>query len=77
MAEAAAGIIWRKNFIKRMIKALDETSMETAKTREELDIGILERAILDSLVDRERKDQEGRTVIIRKTPDSKYYLEKL
>jgi hypothetical protein len=73
----AAGFLWRRNFTKKIIRALKGTSIETAKTRKELGVGVLERTILDSLVDKERKDEEGRTVIIRKTPDNRYYLEKL
>ena len=76
MAEVA-GILSRKNTIKKILQNLQGISKENAKTRKELDVGIFQIPILDSLVDKEVKDEQGREVKVRKTPDDKYYLEKI
>lgn len=76
MAEVA-GILSRKNTIKKILRNLKGTSKENAKTRKELDVGIFQIPILDSLVDKEVKDEQGRKVKVRKTPDDKYYLEEI
>lgn len=72
-----AGILSRKNTIKKILRNLERTSKENAKTRKELDVGVFQIPILDSLVDKEVKDEQGRKVKVKKTPDDKYYLEKL
>jgi hypothetical protein len=72
-----AGILSRKNTIKKILRNLKGTSKENAKTRKELDVGIFQIPILDSLVDKEVKDEQGRKVKVRKTPDDKYYLEEI
>jgi len=72
-----AGILSRKNTIKKILQNLQGISKENAKTRKELDVGIFQIPILDSLVDKEVKDEQGREVKVRKTPDDKYYLEKI
>ncbi len=76
MAEVA-GILSRKNTIKKILQNLQGTSKENAKTRKELDVGVFQIPILDSLVDKEVKDEQGRKVKVRKTPGDKYYLEKI
>ena len=76
MAEVA-GILSRKNTIKKILQNLQGTSKENAKTRKELDVGIFQIPILDSLVDKEVKDEQGRKVKVRKTLDERYYLEKI
>ena len=76
MAEVA-GILSRKNTIKKILQNLQGTSKENAKTRKELDVGIFQIPILGSLVDKEVKDEQRREVKVRKTPDDKYYLEKI
>jgi len=72
-----AGILSRKNTIKKILQNLQGTSKENAKTRKELDVGIFQIPILDSLVDKEVKDEQGRKVKVRKTLDERYYLEKI
>lgn len=76
MAEVA-GILARKKTIRKILSNLEGTAKETAKTRRELDVGIFQIPILDSLVDKEIKDEQGRKVKVKKTTDDRYYLEKL
>jgi len=76
MAEVA-GILARKKTIRKILKNLEGTTEENAKTRKELDVGIFQIPILDSLVDKEIKDEQRRKVKVKKTRDDKYYLEKL
>jgi hypothetical protein len=77
MLAEVAGILSRKNTIKKILRNLEGTTKETAKTRRQIDVGIFQIPILDSLVDKEVKDQQGRKVKVKKTPDNRYYLEKL
>jgi hypothetical protein len=67
----------RKNTIKKILRNLEGTTEDNAKTRKEIDVSILQIPILDSLIDKEIRDEQGRKVKVKKTPDDKYYLEKL
>jgi hypothetical protein len=51
---------------------LEGTTKENAKTRRELNVGIFQIPILDSLVDKEIEDEQSRKVKVKKTPDDKY-----
>lgn len=75
MAETAFWL--RKNTIKKILRNLEGTTEDNAKTRKEIDVSILQIPILDSLIDKEIRDEQGRKVKVKKTPDDKYYLEKL
>lgn len=76
MLAEVAGILARKNTVKKILRNLEGTTKEKAKTRRELNVGILQIPILDSLVDKESEDEHGRKVKVKKTPNDKYYLEK-
>ncbi len=76
LAAGAAGILARKNSIRKILRNLEGTTEETAKTRKEINVGILEVPIIDSLVDEEVEDEQGRKVKVKRTFDNKYYLEK-
>jgi len=73
---AETGFWMRKNTVKKILRNLEGTAKEAAKTRKEINVGIFQIPILDSLIDKEIKDEQGSTVIIRKTSDNRYYLEK-
>jgi hypothetical protein len=72
-----AGILARKNVIQKILRNLEGTTKETAKTRQELGVSIFQIPILELLVDKEIKDEKGGKVKVKKTSDNKYYLEKL
>jgi len=74
---AETGFWLRKNTVKKILRNLEGTTKENAKTRRELNVGILQIPILDSLVDKEIEDEQGRKVKVKKTPNDKYYLEKV
>jgi len=77
MLAEAAGIWSRKRTIKKIIKNLEGTTKETAKTRQEIDVGIFQLPTLQSVIGKEMKDEKGQSVRVEKTPDNKYYLESL
>lgn len=60
-----------------IIKNLEGTTKETAKTRQEIDVGIFQLPTLQSVIGKEMKDEKGQSVRVEKTPDNKYYLESL
>lgn len=77
MLAEVGGILARKNTVKKILRNLEGTTKENAKARRELNVGILQIPILNSLVDKEIEDEQGRKVKVKKTPNDKYYLEKV
>jgi hypothetical protein len=74
---AATGFWLKKNSIRKILRNLEGTTEETAKTRKEINVGMLEVPIIDSLIDEEVEDEQGRKVKVKRTFDNKYYLEKV
>jgi hypothetical protein len=74
---AETGFWLRKNTVKKILRNLDGTTKENAKTRREFNVSMLQIPILDSLVDKEIEDEQGRKVKVKKISNDKYYLEKV
>jgi hypothetical protein len=76
LAAGASGMMTRKNTVRKILRNLEGTTEKTAKTRQEINVGIFQVPILDSLVDKEVEDEQGRRVKVKKILDGRYYLEK-
>jgi hypothetical protein len=67
----------RKGLLRKILRSLQGTTRDTAKRRQETGLGTVEALILDQIIDRKIEDvDQGGLVIVKKTPDGKYYLEK-
>jgi hypothetical protein len=67
----------RRGLLRKILRSLQGTTRDAARTKQETGLGTVETLILDQIIDRKVEDAErGELVIIRKTPDGKYYLEK-
>jgi hypothetical protein len=79
VAAAASGILagsrFRRKTIDKILRNLEDSARDRAKTKKELDISWFESPILDSLVNKKLKGRDGKTVIVRKTSDNAYYSE--
>jgi hypothetical protein len=67
----------RRGLLRKILRSLQGTTRDTAKTKQETGLGTVEALILDQIIDRKVEDiDQGGHVIIRKTSGGKYYLEK-